>query len=896
MRLKPQSYAPVVILNQMKKRVFIAAAASCAASALWSMPAYPGIIRTTQPDGTEIELSQRGDETFHWAETPDGRTMMRDKDGFWRETDSETLKSRSKAVRAASKPLTQIDGTFPATGERRLLMLLINYADTSPVYSSEDFNAYMNGEGFGGIGSFRDYYLKNSYGALDITTTVSRWITLSRPKSYYGADGAVAMIAEALSSLEGEMDLRQFDNDGDGVLDGLAVIHQGAGQEASGSISDIWSHSSTIYNMEFGGVQVRRYTIQPEILATTGGMSTIGVMCHEFGHNLGAPDFYDTDYSSSGGEFCGTGVWDLMGSGAWNGNKGDRPAGINMWQKIQLGWVTPHMLTESEEIASVAPASEEPQAYRFDTTVPNEYFILENRQQTGEFDVALPSHGLIIYHVSEELIDRNIIANTLNATYPQAVYTVCSGSCVDPSDSPSTFGNVDSDMAPFPGAGGITAFSDRTRPSTKSISGRNSYKALSDITEHADGTVSFRFVAEDAPGSPADLTATAAKGVVTLTWNAPADNPGPIGYDIFRNGELIAETDAEGYVDRDTDGLLSVTYDVDAVYENGLISPCSTVDLRLPANKASGLTATQSEGGDVKLEWNADMQLTRMEPDASDNYIQTDYPARELEYVHRFRASDLAVYRGYRIRRIAFYPCQSPQTVTCTLRVWSAEPGSTDAKVVSERVLKEFGSTVWNNIVLTKTVEITGDKDIWIGVHTSAPGGVVRLISDKGPAVAGYGNLMRIDGAGWEPDIRSPGNVFCYATLSAPASLVELVEPDFTVPVTDPSLDMFYPVGFAVERDGERIGVTAATSFTDSGVAPGTHTYSVSSLYPGGNESGAVTADIDLRFDGVENVAADALSDEPVRYLDLQGMPVAHPVAGNLYIRIQGDRASKVIF
>ena len=106
------------------------------------------------------------------------------------------------------------------------------------------------------------------------------------------------------------------DHDGDGILDGLAVIHQGAGQEMSGKSEDIWSHSSIIYGQTFNGISVRRYTIEPEILAKDNRMATIGVICHEFGHALGAPDFYDTDYSASGGEYCGTGVWDLLGSGA----------------------------------------------------------------------------------------------------------------------------------------------------------------------------------------------------------------------------------------------------------------------------------------------------------------------------------------------------------------------------------------------------------------------------------------------------------------------------------------------------------------------------------------------------------------------------------------------------
>lgn len=880
----------------MKRILALSFLAATAVGSLHAVPACPTPIRVTQSDGTVISVTQRGDEHFHWAETTDGRTLLRGADGYWQETDKKTVMAKAAGIRStATKPLTQIGGTFPTTGHRRMLMLLVNFADTSPRYTREDFDDYMNQPNYGNIGSFRDYYLENSYGALDVETTVTRWITLPYPKSYYGAEQVPAMIAEALGAIAGEIDLTQFDNDGDGILDGLAVIHQGTGQEASGNAADIWSHSAIIYNMEFGGVQVRRYTIQPELLATTGNISTIGVMCHEFGHNLGAPDFYDSDYEASGGTYPGTGVWDILGSGAWNGEHGNRPAGINMWQKIQFGWVTPETLDASASITDMPAAYDAPAAYRFDTTVPNEYFIIENRQQKGNFDMALPGHGMLIYHVSENLIDKTITANTLNAAYPQAIYTVCAGSERDPSDyGPSTYGNINSHEAPFPGQYNVTEFNDRTIPSTKSISGRRSYRALSDITENTDGSISFSYTRETAPGSPKALAATVSKGVVTLTWQAPDDNPGPVSYTVYRNGQSIGETSQPGYTDADTEGMLSATYDVDATYDTGLTSPYVSVSITLPDNKASELSVSQQSDGAVTLGWSVSTRLTRMAPDANENYIQTDYPARELEYVHRFRAQDLAIYKGYRLRRIAFYPCQSPQTATCTLRVWSAEPGSTDnATIVSERTLKEFGSTVWNNVMLTQPVEITGETDIWVGVHTSAPGGVVRLLSDKGPAVEGYGNLIRIDGSDWERDTYSPGNIFCYATLAEPVSVMELPAPGFDTEGTDPELDMFFPIGFTVERDGTRIGTTASSTFTDPEIpAPGTHTYSVSSLYAGSNESHAISADIEIINDALTEIPA--YDDAPAIYLDLQGIRVSRPEKGNIYIRIMNGTAAKI--
>ena len=115
-----------------------------------AVPACPTPIRVTQPDGTVISVTQRGDEHFHWAETTDGRTLLRGADGYWQETDRKTLMAKAAGIRStAVKNLTQIDGTFPASGHRRMLMLLINFADTEPTYTREDFDDYMNQANYG---------------------------------------------------------------------------------------------------------------------------------------------------------------------------------------------------------------------------------------------------------------------------------------------------------------------------------------------------------------------------------------------------------------------------------------------------------------------------------------------------------------------------------------------------------------------------------------------------------------------------------------------------------------------------------------------------------------------------------------------------------------------------
>lgn len=820
--------------------------AACAASA---MPPIPGIIDAPQPDGTTVRIELRGDEHFSWAVTPEGTPLLRDAKGFWTAAKPDEVTTAARKARSAHKaPATQVDNSFPTRGKCRLLMLLVNFSDTRTTYSQQDFSNYMNLENYLGIGSFRDFYLENSYGALDIETTVTPWITVAGRKTDYNTDNAPNLVYEALEQAAQTIDLRQFDNDGDGILDGLAVIHQGTGQESSGDLTDIWSHSDVLRGRTVGGVEVRRYTIEPEVLR--GGISTIGVMCHEFGHNLGAPDFYDSDYDGSGGYYPGTGVWDLMGSGAWNGQNGNRPAGINMWQKIQYGWVTPVILDSDRDVTAMPGSTLSPTAYRMNTTVPGDYFIIENRQRQGNFDAALPGSGLLIYHANDNLIADNVQTNTLNSTFPQSLYTVCAAATTDPTSSPDSYGNPAE--APFPGAEGLyTAFNDRTRPSTRSISGRQSYCGLSDIAIAADGNASFRFVKEEAPASPQNLSATVMKGVVTLSWTMPSDAQWT-GFNIYRNGVLIARSTTLGYVDDSPSGS-RLTYEVDAEHASGQISPYSSVTLRVPTNKVVAIDP-EVAGESVALRWSLDRVLTRMDDSGSGSYQIVEHQCNEIEYAHRFTADDLTAYKGYKVRRIRFLAYQPSSDAEYTIRVWQADKGSGNPVLVSERAVKEFGSAIWNSILLTSSVEITGDKDIWIGVKIKTKQGVAQILADNGALVDDYGNLVRIDGGDWHPDTKAKGNFYLECELSEAAD--DAVAPVGTYSSFDPEYDLYYPIGFVVYRDGEAIGTTASRYFRDGEAGNVAHTYAVASLYKGASES--IPMEIKVGTDGIADASPDA--------------------------------------
>ncbi|WP_446012098.1 M6 family metalloprotease domain-containing protein [Candidatus Electrothrix sp.] len=163
-----------------------------------------------------------------------------------------------------------------------------------------------------------------------------------------------------------------------------------------------------------GSVKVNDFIIQPE-LSSEGGLNTIGVFAHEYGHVLGLPDLYDTDDPrDSNIASKGVGDWCLMGSGSWNksvregSRDGDSPAHFSAWCKYKLGWVKPTVVTGTLVNESINAASRQADVYQFLPGSPStggEYFLIENRLQDG-FDIGLPGSGLAIWHIDEAKEDN----------------------------------------------------------------------------------------------------------------------------------------------------------------------------------------------------------------------------------------------------------------------------------------------------------------------------------------------------------------------------------------------------------------------------------------------------------------------------------------------------------
>jgi M6 family metalloprotease-like protein len=533
-----------------------------------AVTANPNPVKFEQPDGSLVTIVLKGDEFIHWAETTDHFTLLSNKNGAYEyaiidktgklgfsgiqahdisnRSQSETVFlssmrkglffSRSQigemkdALRSARAPYAPLTGGFPHTGIRSRLTILANFSNTSTTYTQSNFDNMMNQVNYNGTGSFKDYYLEVSYGQLTVNTTISIWVTLPHNHDYYGPDamwGQFALDAVTAANNQTSVNFAQFDNDADGVVDGVCIIHQGRGQEESGNTNDIWSHSWELSSAGFSnaqctfdGVRVDSYTAQPE-KGSSSSISTIGVMCHEFGHNMGAPDFYDTDYET-GGQYDGTGAWDIMADGSWNGNSGDRPAHHNAYTKAYVyGWTTPVVLTTAQN-KTLRKAETYGDVVRYNTTTSNEYFLCENRQLSG-FDDAMPGHGLIIFHVDGSYIAAHSDANDINAGSHQGLYPVCANSSGNP---PSSYGNINGGGCPFPGTGNKTSFSDATTPNSHSWAGSNTNYPLVNITENTSTKeITFCFINCSSPDDPTNFTATAAStSQINLTWGHNPSN------------------------------------------------------------------------------------------------------------------------------------------------------------------------------------------------------------------------------------------------------------------------------------------------------------------------------------------------------------------------------------
>lgn len=402
-----------------------------------------------------------------------------------------------------------------SVGSPRIPVILVQFPDISFSVAAtapqvNDFfdlfcNGTRNGQRYGIAGSYgsvRDYFIDQSDSIFQPEFYVIGPITLDESYAYYGGNsgstkdiGISYFYTEAIEkAMEIHPDWTDFDSDGDGTIDMIYFIYAGEGENGTDDTNTIWPKEMTA-SRTIGTLKFMCYACCNELYR--GECDGIGVMCHELSHALGLPDFYDTGYKAYGLDY-----WDLMDSGCYCLSS-YHPCGYSAYERDFMQW-RPLVTLEAGKTQrlTLRPMSEGGVGYKIvNPENPNEYYIIENRQNTGwdtyigRGTASSKRHGLLISHY--DYLRSKWTTNSVNTDMEHQRATII------PAD-----GKLDSYMYvnsqeqynmwaksangdPFPGLQNVAhLFADHQPVYTTSGS---MYQPLTGITEHEDGTITLTF-------------------------------------------------------------------------------------------------------------------------------------------------------------------------------------------------------------------------------------------------------------------------------------------------------------------------------------------------------------------------------------------------------------------
>ena len=405
-----------------------------------------------QPDGSEIHLLGWGNQFEATFETLDGYTVTQDPTtGYYHYatlSDSKTellpkgprvgngsaahlsqprhLRIRREASRARAAAAHGAGGTErrwetrrrerllakatagtraaapqpAAVGDMVGLCILVQFPDVPGTITQQEVTNFCNQvgySGFGNNGSAYDYFLNVSDGKLRYTNAVTPYYTAQHNRSYY-TDPAIPygtraqeLIREALTHLQSTgFNFAQLSSDGSNFVYAISVFY--AGPRVNAWAQGLWPHSSSLAS-PFQATPTKKF--KDYQITDMNTQLTLRTFCHENGHMVcDFPDLYDYGSESNGvGDYC------LMCFGGSDKN----PTEVNAYLKNEAGWTS--SLTDVQPSSTYSVVAGRNSFLRLQRNA-NEYFMIENRQQSGR-DAALPDAGLLIWHVDETGSNNN---------------------------------------------------------------------------------------------------------------------------------------------------------------------------------------------------------------------------------------------------------------------------------------------------------------------------------------------------------------------------------------------------------------------------------------------------------------------------------------------------------
>ncbi|MCK9162860.1 MAG: M6 family metalloprotease domain-containing protein [Bacteroidales bacterium] len=516
-----------------------------------AIPAYPGLVKLSQPNGDEISAYLFGDERVSWIESEDNYTLMVNKVGYLEYamidqkggmtpsgvvakspsmrsvSDINFLSTIDKKIRYSKD---QIDIMLEITksmetsksggvdgltiGIRKLLVILVDYSDFSFTYTRQNFEDLFNQVGYSAnlsTGSVRDYFAASSYGKLDLQCTVVGPFTLPQTRKFYGEAtdsmndiNAKQMILDACNAADASVDFSIFDNDHNLIVDGVHIVYAGKGQHNGGGTDAIWAHRSKLGAQDFvsnEGIRIIDYSCASE-KNSTGSMSGVGVHSHEFGHVLGLWDYYDADYEINGISKT-FGDFDIMDGGAYNNNEKTPPI-YNAYSKVFLGWASPYIIDTNMlmDITSFH-STDSALVFQINTPINGEYFLIENKDYTGwngkvdamqyYINTTGVTSGLLAIHVDESTNALGWGSNCLNC-YPNrnSVKIMSADGIYNGIQSSNSWNYSSMSNMFYPGSSNITSLTDQTTSNLLSWDSSPSNVSITQIQRLPNKNITFK--------------------------------------------------------------------------------------------------------------------------------------------------------------------------------------------------------------------------------------------------------------------------------------------------------------------------------------------------------------------------------------------------------------------
>ena len=425
------------------KRIGLIAVLCAMVCGVWAIPARRGGIVKTQPDGSEVIVYQHGDEFFHWETNENGEWICLDKNGFYRVTEALDITEIQTKRMASPRRVTYKE--TPLNIAPRGLVILVNYTDIAFETEKAEMDSMLIGKNYTrdysytyrgktyeitSQGSARQYFEDASFGQYNLQLDVVGPVTVSKNMAYYGGNNSYGsdkypevMVKEACELVDDSVDFSLYDNNDDGYVDFVYVIYAGYGEADGGGANTIWPHAWYLYSAagrrcELDGKIIDLYACGNELDFYSKNHTGIGTFCHEFSHVLGLPDLYDTEQTHKQKTL---GMWSILDYGPYN-NDGNTPPMYSAYERFFMGWLTPRLITEPENI--VLEELNSSQTALLVTTTdqhnligndpnPTKFYMLENRQQEG-WDEYLPGHGLMLTYVQYSY--NKWLQNTVNNT------------------------------------------------------------------------------------------------------------------------------------------------------------------------------------------------------------------------------------------------------------------------------------------------------------------------------------------------------------------------------------------------------------------------------------------------------------------------------------------------